>query len=1057
MTTVRPGTLTGTVVDSHGAAVAGVCVTALRTSASGPSADGRTAVTTSGGMFMITGLRPGPYFLRYRDCLGRPDGVVNPRAAALGPGPLAAPATATRGYVTDGQVTTLGRITLRSGTSAGHAIDRAAGMPVPPAVRFVAAARSRHRLSGGHFGGIAGRVLGPRGRPIKGLCFSVGARGGTIGGPIGADGRYSTGKELPPGTYTVDFSAICSFASRTASANWATEWYKSHLRPSAADPVVIKAGKITRGIGGVMMRGGVIAGIVTGQGGRALAQVCVVATTAHGDFVQQITTPRDGRYRFQGLDPGQYNLGFFPNCARGRSDYLPQWFPGTAKPTKQGLIKTGIGTVRSHVDAKLVLGGTISGVVRFRNSHGHPIKGICVDASPTGRPDGEDFFAASNARGKYSIGGLPAGRYALNFSPGCNNNGNYLSQNYPHAVTARLSRVTGGINAYLQPGAIITGTVTAKSDGTRLRGICVSDADGFSIAATGPDGTYALDQLSPGQTQIQFFNCANKGNFAPQFYPGQVNPAEAASIKLRPGQVVKGIDAAMTPGATISGAISLTTGATPSNVCVVADSLTDIGSNGASTHHGRYVIQDLPAGLYQIEFDSCGGPNIADSFFAAPGRSTSDESRADQLYVPAGGVVASVDAVVQRGGSISGWIYGPKKEQGAFVCPTISDARTGAIVSDFFPAAVGEGYTIWGFAPGRYLVEFSSCGGENLADQWYNRATRPGKATPILVHPGHTTQKVNAWMTVGGTITGRVVNKLTGKPLTGVCVIARDLNSSTSGFGATDPAGKYVVTGLNSGTYRLTFTSCGSVGVVPLRSGVVRVTAGRTAAGPNVAVLPLSAKAGAITGRVSAAGSPPALVADACVDAVPVSSGAGAEFEGGFAATGARGRYQLTGLLPGKYKILIGDPFCVTDPAGLVPQWFRGTSQKSKATAVTVAAGRTTRSINVTLQRDGSISGTVTGPKPASEPLAGICVQVVPVAQGSAPFLAESTAAKGRYQTGPLAPGKYRVEFESGCGATGYRTQWWRGAGSAKTATLVTVRAGQEHLDISASLTKTGG
>ena len=343
-------------------------------------------------------------------------------------------------------------------------------------------------------------MLGPHGRPVKGLCFNINFHGGSFGASVGADGRYRTGKSVPPGTYTVDFTPVCAAPFLAASANWAPEWYRNHLRSSAADPVVVKAGKITRGIGGVMQPGGVIAGTVTGQAGRVLGRVCVVVMSARGSFVQQLTAPRDGRYKVQGLDPGRYNVGFFPNCNRRNLGYLPQWWPGTAKPTTRGLIKTGIGTVRSHVDARLALGGTITGTVRFRNSRGQPLKGICVDATPSGQPDGADFFVSTNAQGRYRIDGLTTGRYALNFSPGCNNNGNYLGQNYPHAVTVRLSQVKHGINAYLQPGAIITGTVTAKSDGARLRGICVTTTDGFSLSVTGPDGTYAIDQLSTGQS-----------------------------------------------------------------------------------------------------------------------------------------------------------------------------------------------------------------------------------------------------------------------------------------------------------------------------------------------------------------------------------------------------------------------------------------------------------------------------------------------------------------------------------------------------------------------------
>jgi hypothetical protein len=81
----------------------------------------------------------------------------------------------------------------------------------------------------------------------------------------------------------------------------------------------------------------------------------------------------------------------------------------------------------------------------------------------------------------------------------------------------------------------------------------------------------------------------------------------------------------------------------------------------------------------------------------------------------------------------------------------------------------------------------------------------------------------------------------------------------------------------------------------------------------------------------------------------------------------------------------------------------------------------------------------------------------VPVAAGATPTLAESTAANGGYRTGPLLPGKYLVEFESGCGATGFKTQWWRGAISRTSATPITVRAGHSTKGVSASMTPAAG
>ena len=191
---------------------------------------------------MITGLPAGSYLLRYRRCLTPAGDIVGSQAAGLGPGSLNAPATSSRGYVTGGHLTTLGGIAVRA-----QAIGQAAGMPARPAGAGtrLTAAQLRHHFSS-HFsnerlGGIAGTVLGPHGRPIKGLCVDVYFSGGFFGSSLGADGRYNTGKVLGPGKYAVGFTTACGPPFDTASANWAPQWYRGKFRLSAANAVVVKA------------------------------------------------------------------------------------------------------------------------------------------------------------------------------------------------------------------------------------------------------------------------------------------------------------------------------------------------------------------------------------------------------------------------------------------------------------------------------------------------------------------------------------------------------------------------------------------------------------------------------------------------------------------------------------------------------------------------------------------------------------------------------------------------------------------------------------------------
>jgi hypothetical protein len=153
--------------------------------------------------------------------------------------------------------------------------------------------------------------------------------------------------------------------------------------------------------------------------------------------------------------------------------------------------------------------------------------------------------------------------------------------------------------------------------------------------------------------------------------------------------------------------------------------------------------------------------------------------------------------------------------------------------------------------------------------------------------------------------------------------------------------------------------------------------------------------------------------------------------------TDAHGRYVLTGLTPGSYKVEFGDPSCSDGAAGLGIQWYKDAASEGSATAITVTAGQTTSAINAALPADGTITGTVTGTSAA--PLSGVCVSAVPLAKGQPAIF--TVSGGGSYQLAGLMPGQYRVEFQAGCGQAGVKTQWWQDAASSAAATVITVGA----------------
>lgn len=116
---------------------------------------------------------------------------------------------------------------------------------------------------------------------------------------------------------------------------------------------------------------------------------------------------------------------------------------------------------------------------------------------------------------------------------------------------------TTGIDAELDPGATISGTVSSAASEVGLKGIpvCSIDApidDLLTCGWTEPDGSYSLPFLPAGQYKVafsidfgQWFGepASEDDGYATQFWDNQVRLATANVIPLSTGQSVGGIDA----------------------------------------------------------------------------------------------------------------------------------------------------------------------------------------------------------------------------------------------------------------------------------------------------------------------------------------------------------------------------------------------------------------------------------------------------------------------------------------------------------------------------------
>jgi hypothetical protein len=1035
------GSITGVVSGSGAAPVEGICVTAV-----GPSGGGM-GMTRQDGRFLVSGLRLGRYSLRYRDC-GHPGRYL------------------TQWY--GGAVTQTGsRSVLVGGTGLVPVAPVTLRRPVLPASPSVESARSllarvlasapggqRASVAAGKGGRISGRVTDRRGHPLQGICVLVQQQSGWVSdvARTGLRGLYTTA-ELSPGRYYAVFYAGCG-----NSGNWLAQVYKNTDNLAKPTVISVRAGKTTPDIDAGLRPGGEISGIVTNAAGARLSDICVQPVAASRSPQYQLllgAVSRAGVFHVHGIPAGSYRMVFGP--CNPASAYALVWWKNSATQQHARLIRVRNRQLVSHINEVIPLGGKIIGVVTAGTPSGPRLAGICVVALPPGGLIFENDFTATRANGTYTLKGLTPGRYQLQFSPGCNNGGNYLMENYPGRVAVSYGRVDAGINGVLPLGATLSGTVT-DSRGHPLGGICVTATGGSGDqygngTQTAANGSYSIDQLEAANYVVQFSGgCGNSGSYAPQGYNG-ANVNVPQEVAVGAAQHVSGINAAMQPGATIEGRVTSSSGQALGGICVLVttpgiETYTGVISiatagpfpaipavAGGQTARGRYRFGNLQPGQYQLAFVSCAGrADLAEQWYTA-GRGPGP---AAIVFAGAQHPTGGINVALEPGGAISGTITSAsgRKIPGCVLVANVN-RNVQLPVNETFE--LGGRYQLTGLPPGAYRVAFPSvCTG--YATQWYSRKASPAGAARVIVRAGHTTSGINAALTAAGSISGVVTSAATRAGLGNICVTAQNVAQFEDfGFGVTTGQGHYLVLGLNPGRYKIEFFPCfGSTLAGQALPSPVTVVAGRQTRGINAR---LSA-GGSIRGHVTA-GSPATPGQAMCVDAFSVS--------GGFsnsAITDSAGQFSIPNLPAGRYVVYVGDPACLDGPYDVAPQWYPGKHSRAGATPVTVTSGGVTSGIDANLALDGSITGIVTGPGRA--PLTGVCVSAVGTGGAATPVVAVTTT--GGYAIGDLNPGRYRVEFFSGCGAAGYAAQWWRRASSARTAAIITVAAGSTVTGISATL-----
>ena len=205
------------------------------------------------------------------------------------------------------------------------------------------------------------------------------------------------------------------------------------------------------------------------------ASVCAYRTDDESFEERCAGTDGDGHYALNGLAGGAYKIEFWSEATE--PSYAGEYYDDKSTWEEADEVEVNEAATVTGVDAELAEGATIEGEVRAP-SLGRPLEEwdalVCAFQSSLE----VSGCAPTRAGGLYTLSGLPAGEYKIQFLPGSYN---LLNQFYDHrsewAEADSLALARGEteteVDADLEPGAEIRGAVKSADSGASLAGIPV--------------------------------------------------------------------------------------------------------------------------------------------------------------------------------------------------------------------------------------------------------------------------------------------------------------------------------------------------------------------------------------------------------------------------------------------------------------------------------------------------------------------------------------------------------------------------------------------------------
>ena len=504
------------------------------------------------------------------------------------------------------------------------------------------------------------------------------------------------------------------------------------------------------------------------------------------------------------------------------------------------------------------------------------------------------------------------------------------------------------------------------------------------------------------------------------------------------------------PGGTITGSVrDAVTGEPIPSVELRTEANGYYAGRAETGTSGEYSISGLTSGIYTVEITNAQGyfVEVYDDI-PCPG-SNCPSSSGTPLTVENGATTSNVDFALEMGGTISGTVRASSTDAPIVNVEVTIWSDDGQRARSVFTDSAGR-YSAGGLYEG---IHYATADSNGYRGELYNGVPCPAggchnldptTGSPIAVSYGETTADIDFALEQLGSITGQVIETLTGFPIPNVEIEALLGDGNRQGRAYTDSTGFYRIGGLTEGIYFVKTDAYREFynelyddvpcepNCDPIAGRSIAVSLDTTAEGIDFVLDRLGLIRGTITGRPTGAPlSNTSLVAE------------NADHRE-HAYSNASGNYLIDDLLPGSYAVtaehqtyqdeLYDDIVCQEgcDPADGHP--------------VAAHLNSLTTDVDFALEQLGAVSGTVTH-SPSGAPVKGAYVEIY-TANGSF-SRSGRTDSSGNYLVSGLVPGTHYAVVNGWFYATGLYDHLPCGAtgcdpttGTAIAVDLNTVTAG---------------